>query len=133
MLTRTITVSQPPPVARCGNTRVVVETNDTFAASLPEFAVVYSRKVGFGDAATGSYQLPCCPNATAAVANAKPKHNVATLIDLIMTFRVVPVVTEGLWRPLFQSTSSAKFFRTAVIFVDGPVLERARGAVAGDS
>ena len=121
MLTITTTVSQPPPVARCGNTRVVVETNDAFGVTLPDFAVVDSRKVGFGDAATGAYQLPCCPRATAAVADTKPKHKIATLIDLMMTFRVVPVVTKGVRRPLLHCTSSTKAFRTAVIFLDGPV------------
>src|SRR5438552_11643728 len=85
MLTITTTVSQPPPVAMCGNTCAVLDTNDALGAGLPDFnntdAVLYRPKVGLGDAATGLYQFPYCPNATAAKTNTKPIGKVALLIN----------------------------------------------------
>ena len=81
----TITVSHPPPVARCGNTRVALDTNDDFGFGLPDVdsavVVLYWRKVGFGAAAIGLNQLPCCADATAVKANKRAIDKVAALIS----------------------------------------------------
>src|SRR5882724_5819167 len=115
MLTRTTTVSQPPPVARCGNTRVVLDTNDDFGLGLPDVGsaavVLRARIVGFGDAAVGLNQLPCCPNATVAKANTKPIDEVATLIDLIPHLSSRPKPLASLWRPFFLKHEQCQVFR----------------------
>jgi len=62
----------------------VLDTNDKFGLGLPDVysvaAELYRRKVGFGAAAVGLNQLPCCPNATAVKANKRPIDKVAALI-----------------------------------------------------
>src|SRR5215831_8955499 len=114
MLTRTITVSQPPPVARCGNTRVVLDTNDDFGLGLPDFdnaaVELCSRKVGLGDAVVGLNQLPCCPLATAAKGSRKPQDKVTILINLIgSALPDLPRLPSRVFGGLSSCTSSTTF------------------------